>query len=186
MISVMPNTGLAIALQPAERRQLEQWESAHGTPQQVALRCRIILKAEAGQQNVAIAEGLGVSRPTVQLWRKRVHEQGIGEVWEIAPGRGRKAHYDQGQRDRIIKATLQSKPKGMTHWSCRLMAEAQGVSKNTVNRLWQLHNIKPHLSRTFKLSRDAKFLEKLTDVVGLYMNPPDKALVLCVDEKSHL
>ena len=182
----MPNTGLAIELQPAERTQLEQWESAHGTPQQVALRCRIILRAVAGQQNVAIAAGLGVSRPTVQLWRKRVREQGIGEVWEIAPGRGRKAHYDQGQRDRIIQATLQSKPKGMTHWSCRLMAEAQGVSKNTVNRLWQLHNIKPHLSRTFKLSRDAKFLEKLTDVVGLYMNPPDKALVLCVDEKSQI
>src|SRR5213082_401374 len=186
MISAMPNTGLAIELQPAERTQLEQWESAQGTPQQVALRCRIILRAVAGQQNVAIAAGLGVSRPTVQLWRKRVHEQGIGEVWEIAPGRGRKAHYDQGQRDRIIQATLQSKPKGMTHWSCRLMAKAQGVSKNTVNRLWQLHNIKPHLSRTFKLSRDAKFLEKLTDVVGLYMNPPDKALVLCLDEKSQI
>src|SRR5437773_526066 len=183
MILFMPNKGLAIDLQPSERTQLEQWESAHGTPQQVALRCRIILGAVAGQQNVAIAEGLGVSRPTVQLWRKRVHEKGIGEVWEIAPGRGRKVHYTQEQRDRIIKATLQSKPKGMTHWSCRLMAEAQGVSKNTVNRLWRLHNIKPHLSRTFKLSRDAKFLEKLTDVVGLYMNPPDKALVLCVDEK---
>src|SRR2546429_6204496 len=112
MISAMPNTGLAIELQPAERTQLEQWESAHGTPQQVALRCRIILRAVAGQQNVAIAAGLGVSRPTVQLWRKRVHEQGIGEVWEIAPGRGRKARYDQGQRDRIIQATLQSKPKG--------------------------------------------------------------------------
>src|SRR5467141_3728738 len=186
MISAMPNTGLAIELQPAERTQLEQWESAHGTPQQVALRCRIILRAVAGQQNVAIAAGLGVSRPTVQLWRKRVRELGIGEVWEIAPGRGRKAHYDQGQRERIIKATLQSKPKGMTHWSCRLMAKAQKVSKNTVNRLWQLHNIKPHLSRTFKLSRDAKFLEKLTDVVGLYMNPPDKALILCVDEKSQI
>ena len=115
-----------------------------------------------------------------------MHEQGIGEVWKIAPGRGRKAHYDQGQRERIIRATLQSKPKGMTHWSCRLMAEAQGVSKNTVNRLWQLHNLKPHLSRTFKLSRDAKFLEKLSDVVGLYMNPPDKALVLCLDEKSQI
>ena len=82
-----------------------------------------------GQQNVTIAEGLGVSRPTVQLWRKRVHEQGIGEVWEIAPGRGRKVHYAQDQRDRIIQATLQSKPKGMTHWSCRLMAEAQGLAR---------------------------------------------------------
>src|SRR5207249_5499477 len=92
MILFMPNKGLAIDLQPSERTQLEQWESAHGTPQQVALRCRIILGAVAGQQNVAIAEGLGVSRPTVQLWRKRVHEKGIGEVWEIAPGRGRKVH----------------------------------------------------------------------------------------------
>jgi transposase len=152
----------------------------------VALRCRIILRALAGQQNMVIATALGVSRPTVQLWRQRVHEQGIGAVWEIAPGRGRKAHYDQDQREAIIKATLQSKPEGMTHWSCRLMAEAQGVSKNTVNRLWQLHNIKPHLSGTFKLSRDAKFLEKLTDVVGLYLNPPDKALVLCLDEKSQI
>ena len=186
MIWLMPNTGLAIKLQPAERMQLEKWESSHGTPQQVALRCRIVLGAVAGQDNVAIAEGLGVSRPTVQLWRKRVCEAGIGEVWQIAPGRGRKAQYTQAKRDGIIRATLQSKPQGMTQWSCRLMAEAQGVSKNTVNRLWQLHNLKPHLSSTFKLSRDAQFLEKLTDVVGLYLNPPDKALVLCLDEKSQI
>ena len=110
----------------------------------------------------------------------------LDQVWEIAPGRGRKPHYDQAKRDAIIKATLQTKPKGMTHWSCRVMAEEQKVSKNTVNRLWQMHNIKPHLSRTFKLSRDAKFLEKLTDVVGLYLNPPQKAVVLCLDEKSQI
>jgi len=176
---------MEIDLQPAELAQLKKWESSHGTPQQVALRCRIIMGSMAGQQNVAIAKNLGVSRPTVLLWRKRVREQGIGEVWEIAPGRGRKPQYDQAKRDKIINATL-CKPKGRTHWSCRRMAEAQGVSKNTVNRLWQLHNLKPHLSRTFKLSRDAKFLEKLTDVVGLYMNPPDKALVLCLDEKSQI
>src|SRR5881628_436360 len=186
MISLMPNKSLAIQLEPAEQTQLEKWESSYGTPQQVALRCRIILGALAGQDNVAIAEQLGVSRPTVQLWRKRVSDQGIGQVWEIAPGRGRKPQYDQATRDKIIQATLRSKPKGMTHWSCRLMAEAQEVSKNTVNRLWQLHNLKPHLSRTFKLSRDAKFLEKLTDVVGLYLNPPDKTLVLCLDEKSQI
>ena len=186
MMSLMANTRVAIKLRPAERTQLEQWESSHGTPQQVALRCRIILGAVAGEDNVAIAEDLGVSRPTVQRWRKRVGEQGIGEVWEIAPGRGRKPQYDQATRAAIIAATLQSKPAGMSHWSCRLMAEAQDVSKSTVNRLWQLHNIKPHLSRTFKLSRDAKFLEKLTDVVGLYLNPPDKALVLCLDEKSQI
>src|SRR5438046_909969 len=81
---------------------------------------------------------------------------------------------------------LLTKPKGMTHWSCRTMAKAQGVSKSTVNRLWQLHNLKPHLSRTFKLSRDPKFIEKLTDVVGLYLNPPQKGSVLCVAEKSHI
>jgi len=186
MISLMPNEGLAIKLPPVERMQLEQWESAQGTPQQVALRCRIVLAALAGDDNVSIAQELGVSRPTVQLWRKRVHEGGIGEVWKIAPGRGRRPKFDQAKRDQIIQATLQSKPEGMTHWSCRLMAEAQGVSKNTVNRLWQLHNLKPHLSGTFKLSRDPMFLEKLTDVVGLYLNPPDKALVLCLDEKSQI
>jgi len=182
----MANTGVAIKLQAAERRQLEQWESSHGTPQQVALRCRIVLGAVAGESNVAIAAQLEVGRPTVQLWRKRVSERGIGEVWQIVPGRGRKPQYDQATREGIIEATLHSKPAGMTHWSCRLMAEAQGISKSTVNRLWQLHNIKPHLSRTLKLSRDGKFLEKLTDVVGLYMNPPDKALVLCLDEKSQI
>jgi len=186
MILVMPNTSRAIKLQAAERTQMEQWESAQGTPQQVALRCRIILRALAGQDNVAIAAELKVSRPTVQLWRQRVREQGIGEVWKIAPGRGRKPRYDQARRAAIVEATLQSKPPGMSHWSCRLMAEAQGVSKSTVNRLWQLHNLKPHLHRTFKLSRDAKFLEKLTDVVGLYLNPPDQALVLCLDEKSQI
>ena len=186
MIWPMPNEGLAIKLAPGERSQLQQWAAAQGTPQQVALRCRIVLAALAGEENVAIAQEQGVSRPTVQLWRRRVHEGGIGEVWKIAPGRGRKPRYDQAKLDAIIRATLQSKPEGMTHWSCRLMAEAQGVSRSTVNRLWQLHHLKPHLSRTYKLSRDAKFLEKLTDVVGLYLNPPDKALVLCLDEKSQI
>ncbi len=182
----MRRASFAITLSPTDQAQMEQWESAQGTPQQVALRCRIVLGALADERNQALAARLGVSRPTVNLWRKRVRDLGIGEVWEIEPGRGRKAHYDQATRDAIINATLQTKPKGMTHWSCRTMAEEQGVSKDTVNRLWQMHNIKPHLSRTFKLSRDAKFLEKLTDVVGLYLNPPQKAAVLCLDEKSQI
>jgi transposase len=182
----MRKASFAITLSPGERAQLEQWESAQGSPQQLALRCRIILMALAGEQNRTIAARLGISRPTINLWRKRVRKSGIGEVWEIAPGRGRRPCFDQTKWDAIINSTLQTKPKGMTHWSCRLMAEEQGVSKDTVNRLWQLHNIKPHLSRTFKLSRDAKFLEKLTDVVGLYLNPPQKAVVLCLDEKSQI
>src|SRR6266404_4913630 len=86
----------------------------------------------------------------------------------------------------IVDATLRSKPKGMTQWSCRLMAARQGVSKSTINNIWQSHNLKPHRVKTFKLSRDAKFLEKLTDVVGLYLNPPQQAMVLCVDEKSQI
>lgn len=175
-----------VLLSAADQMQLKQWKSAHSTPQQVALRCQLVLAAAAGQQDLAIASAYGVNRHTAALWRRWVREAGIGAVWDIQAGRGRKPQYDQAKRDAIITATLQTKPKGMTHWSCRTMAKTQGVSKNTVNRLWQLHNLKPHLSRTFKLSRDSKFLEKLTDVVGLYLNPPEKALVLCVDEKSQI
>ena len=186
MIQCMSKTRFPVVLSAGDQAQLEQWESAHGTPQQVALRCRIVLGAWGGERNQALAARLHVSRPTVNLWRKRVRDLGIGQVWEIAPGRGCKPRYDQATRDTIINATLQTKPKGLTHWSCRTMAAAQKVSKDTVNRLWQRHQLKPHLSRTFKLSRDTKFLEKLTDVVGLYLNPPQKALVLCLDEKSQI
>ncbi len=133
-----------------------------------------------------IAATHGVNRHTAALWRRRIRDKGIGAVWEIQPGRGRKPHYSQAKRDAVIAATLETKPKGMTHWSCRSMAKAQGMSQSTVNRLWQLHKLQPHRSRTFKLSRDPRFVEKLTDVVGLYLNPPHKALVLCVDEKSQI
>ena len=186
MIFFMSKIRFPVAVTSEDHAQLEQWESAHGTPQQVALRCRILMGAIDGQKNQAIANRLNVSRPTVNLWRKRARDLGIGQVWEIAPGRGRKAHYDQACRDAIINATLQTKPKGETHWSCRSMAREKNISKDTVNRLWQMHNLKPHLSQTFKLSRDTKFLEKMTDVVGLYLNPPQKALVLCLDEKSQI
>jgi transposase len=152
----------------------------------VVLRSRIALDSAAGESDRSIAAALNVNRHTVRLWRQRVAEMGVGTVWEIASGRGRKARYDSKKRDRIIRATVDNLPAGQTHWSCRTMAAVQGVSKNTVNRLWQLHNLKPHLHKTFKLSRDPKFLEKMTDVVGLYMNPPQKAVVLCVDEKSQI
>src|SRR5258708_20012204 len=133
MMRLMPNLGLSIKLSAAERTQLQQWECSHGTPQQVALRCRIVLGALAGEDNVSIAEELEVNRATVQLWRKRVHQRGIGEVWQIAPGRGRKPKYNQTKRDRIIEATLQSKPKSMTHPTSPLMPPTQGVSKNTAH-----------------------------------------------------
>lgn len=182
----MPKLAMALSLSDSDREQLGTWLRAASTPQQVALRCRLVLAAAQGMQDLEVAAEHSVNRHTAALWRKRVSVEGIGCVWEIAPGRGRKPRYSLAKRNTIIQATLQTKPEGMTHWSCRLMAAEQAVSKNTVQRLWQLHNLKPHLSRTFKLSRDPHFLEKLTDVLGLYLNPPQQALVLCVDEKSQI
>lgn len=182
----MRKKSVTVTLSVEDRQRLEQWESSHGTPQQVALHCRIVLAAAEGQANLQIASDLSINRHTASLWRRRVQQEGIQSVWKTAPGRGRKPRYDQAKRDGLIQATLQTKPKGMTQWSCRLMAKAQGVSKATVNRLWQAHNLKPHLQRTFKLSRDPKFLAKMTDVVGLYLNPPHNAIVLCLDEKSQI
>lgn len=169
-----------------ERGQLEQWLSAHGTPQQVALRCRIVLAAAAAQPNLTIGMQLGVDVKTVALWRARFAEAGAEGLWKIAPGRGRKPTYRAHKIKAIVAATLRTKPKGMTQWSCRQMAQAQGVSKSTISTIWRSHNLKPHRTKSFKLSRDARFLEKLTDVVGLYLNPPEHALVLCVDEKTQI
>jgi len=170
----------------AQQRQIGQWLSAHGTPQQVALRCRIVLAAAEGLAESAIARQLGTNRKTVALWCKRFAEQGPESLWQIAPGRGRKPTYGPEKIKALVDATLQTKPAGMTHWSCRLMAKAQGVSKSTVSNIWRSHQVKPHRVKRFKLSRDPRFLEKLTDVVGLYLNPPQQAMVICVDEKSQI
>jgi transposase len=167
--------GGLLTLSADQQNQIEQWLAAMGTPQQVALRCRIVLAATRGESETAIASELEVNRKTVRLWRERFSKEGLGSLWEIAPGRGRKATYGPERVKAVLDATLQSKPKGHTHWSCRLMAASQGMGKSTVSNLWKSHNIKPHRTRTFKLSRDPRFLEKLTDVVGLYLNPPDKA-----------
>lgn len=170
----------------AEEQQLNAWVAAHGTPQQVALRCRIVLGTAAGESDRTLAERLSVNRKTVMLWRDRFAERRLEGLWEIAPGRGRKATYDQQKVAEIVHATLHDRPEGQTHWSCRTLAEEQGVSKSMIHNVWQAHNLKPHLTETFKLSRDPKFLEKMTDVIGLYMNPPDHAVVLCIDEKTQI
>src|SRR5258707_5670639 len=182
----MPRPTPVLVLSEHQQKQIEQWLAALGTPQQVALRGRIVLAAGHGKSEAAIAAEMDINRKTVRLWRERFVAQGLSGLWEIAPGRGRKATYDPERIKSVIDATLQSKPKGMTHWSCRLMAANQRISKSTVSNLWRSHNIKPHRTKTFKLSRDPKFLEKLTDVIGLYLNPPDQAMVLCVDEKSQI
>jgi len=182
----MSRSAPALAVSEDQRRQLDQWLAALGTPQQVALRCRIVLGVAEGKPEAVVAVENQVNRKTVRLWRERFHAFGLEGLWEIAPGRGRKATYSPERIKAVIDATLQSKPAGSTHWSCRSMAAAQRISKSTVNNVWRSHNLKPHLTKTFKLSRDPKFLEKLTDVVGLYLSPPDKVIVLCVDEKSQI
>ena len=182
----MPKIASAVVLSEADRNQLGRWVRAQFTPQQVVLRSRILLMAGEGKQDLEIADELEVNRHTPALWRKRFQTQGLEGIWEIQTGRGRKPLYDEKKVAAVVEATLQTKPKGSTHWSCRTMGRAQDVSASTVHRLWQQYNLKPHLTRAFKLSRDIQFLEKLTDVVGLYLNPPEKSLVLCIDEKSQI
>jgi len=182
----MSRKSLPVVLAQAEVDRLGQWIRAGSTPQQVVLRARIILAAAQPRQDREIAVELKVHRRTVALWRARAHRQGIGCVWEIAPGRGRKTPFPSATVAKIVETTLQTKPSGSTHWSTRTLARVQGVSKNTIHRIWQEHQLKPHRTGSFKLSRDPKFLEKLTDVVGVYLTPPQNAVVLCVDEKSQI
>jgi transposase len=169
-----------------QRRTLQSWLAARNTPQKVVFRSRIVLLAATGKANRGIAHELGTSRPTVILWRQRFLEGGTQALTEDAPGRGRKRSISAAKIQQIVDATLQTKPTAATHWSVRSMANAQGVSPATVQRIWDAHGLEPHRMRNFKLSRDKHFVQKLTDVVGLYLNPPDKALVLCVDEKSQI
>jgi transposase len=152
----------------------------------MVLRSRIVLLAQEGLANRAIARRLDISRPTVILWRERFAQGGVQALTEDAPGRGRKPGITPERMAAVVNATLQTTPKNATHWSTRTMAEAQGLSHASVQRIWEAHGLQPHRTRTFKLSTDKRFVEKLRDVVGLYLNPPEKALVLCVDEKSQI
>jgi transposase len=182
----MARRATPIILTESDQQELERWVNAHKTPQQVAQRCRIVLGTAKGQQDKEIAKTMSINPKTVALWRQRFLREGPDCLWEVAPGRGRKPRFTADKIEEIIHTTLQTTPPAATQWSCRTMAEKQGVSKATVNRIWQSHNLQPHRTDRFKLSRDPKFLDKLTDVVGLYLNPPEKALVLCVDEKSQI
>jgi transposase len=133
----MPRVTPSLVLSQDQQQQIEQWLAALGTPQQVALRCRIILALAAGNAEVVVASDNNVNRKTVRRWRERFQAQGLPGLWEIAPGRGRKSTYDSTRIKAVIDATLQSKPKGSTHWSCRTMAVAQGISKSTVSNIWR-------------------------------------------------
>jgi transposase len=176
----------ALPISAEQRRTLETWMQARNTPQKVVFRSRIVLLAADGLPNRRIAQELKTSRPTVILWRQRFLAGGPVALTEDEAGRGRKPSVTAAKVKQIVEATLHSHPANATHWSVRTMAAAQGVSPATVQRIWDAHGLQPHRSETFKLSRDKRFVEKLTDVVGLYLNPPDKALVLCFDEKSQI
>ena len=139
-----------------------------------------------GLANTAIAQALGVSPSSVAAWRARFLEEGWAKLGEVRKGRGRKPSIAAEKIEAIVEATLHSTPPGQTHWSCRTMAKAQGVSHDTVQRIWSARGLKPHRVETFKISNDKRFEEKLIDVVGLYLNPPEKAIVLCMDEKSQI
>lgn len=182
----MWNSAEPLSVSPEQQQVLQAWVRAHGTPQQLVKRSRITLLAARGVSNNQIAKEAGVSRPTVLLWRRRFESGGVPALTEVQPGRGRRPSISVERVKAIVDATLHTQPKGATHWSCRTMAKAQGISSATVQRIWDAHGLQPHRVKTFKLSRDPHFIEKLTDVVGLYLNPPDKAIVLCVDEKSQI
>ena len=149
-------------------------------------RARIIQMAADGLLSQSIAQELSVSRPTVQLWRQRFLALRCAGLEKDAPRPGRIPSISERKVRAVVEATLHTTPPAATHWSTRSMAKAQGLSEATIRRIWRQHNLKPHLVRTFKISRDKRFVEKLCDVVGLYLNPPDKSLVLCVDEKSQI
>ena len=176
----------ALPMSTEQRRTLEAWIRAKTTPQRIVLRSRICLLASEGISNNSIAKKLGTSRPTVLLWRERFEKQGEKGLSEDAPHGISHRRLSPDKVRSIVEATLHTKPPGATHWTTRTMGKAQGVGHATVARIWDAHGLQPHRVKTFKLSRDKRFVEKLTDVVGLYLNPPDKALVLCVDEKSQI
>jgi transposase len=179
-------TATAIQLTPEVREQLVRYARGRSLPKRLVERAGIVLRAAEGQQNQVIAAEMGLSRPTVQLWRDRFAAQGLAGILKDAPRPGRKPTLGVAVVRRVLTATLETTPANATHWSVRAMATAQGISRMAVQRIWEMHHLKPHLVETFKLSTDPHFVEKLVDVVGLYLDPPDRALVLCVDEKSQI
>jgi transposase len=169
-----------------QRETMEAWTRAGTSPQRMVMRAKICLLAGEGMSNNAIAKKLGTSRPTVILWRERFARNGVMGISEDAPHGPSSRRLDAKKVKEIVEATLHTTPKDATHWSTRTMAQAQGVSNATVARIWDAHGLQPHRVKTFKLSKDKHFVEKMTDVIGVYLNPPEKAIVLCVDEKSQI
>lgn len=174
-----------LIVSPSERTTLTQWALRPKTAQALALRARIVLACASGRSNTAVAEKLNVTKQTVGKWRARFVERRIqGLLDEPRPGAPRRI--SDAQVEKAVRLTLETLPRDATHWSTRSMAARSGLSQTTVRRIWHAFGLQPHRSETFKLSADPLFVDKVRDIVGLYLSPPDKALVLCVDEKSQI
>ena len=168
-----------------QREELERWLRRSKTGQALALRARIVLASAEGESDVGVAGRLGTTRETVGKWRRRFIERGCeGLLDEPRPGAPRRV--GDADVERVVTMTLESMPRDATQWSTRSMAKASGLSSATVNRIWRAFGLQPHRTETFKLSTDPFFIEKVRDIVGLYMAPPERAVVLCVDEKSQI
>jgi len=176
----------ALAVDDSQRKRLRFLARAGTTPQKIALRVRIILLAGQGVPNNAIATRLGIGRPTVLLWRERFQKGGTPALLKDRTRPGRKKTISPEVVEHVVEATLHTTPRGATHWSTRTMGQAERLSHMTIQRIWKQHGLQPHRVQTFKLSRDPRFVSKLRDIVGLYLNPPDRTLVLSVDEKSQI
>lgn len=174
-----------VILSSEERETLERWRRRHSTSQALALRARIILGSAEGATNTAIAKDLRLTKQTVGKWRSRFLARRLdGLLDEPRPGAPRSI--TDAEVERVVVRTLETKPKDATHWSTRSLAKAAGLSRSSVHRIWQAFGLRPHRSETFKLSTDPLLIEKVRDIVGLYLDPPDRALVLSVDEKPQI
>ena len=174
-----------LILDDSERETLERWVRRPKTAQGLALRARMILACAEGRSNIVVAADLEVSDETVGKWRSRFLERRLDGLSD-EPRSGRPRGVTDEDVERVITLTLESTPKDATHWSTRSMAQRCGLSHTTVSRIWRAFALQPHRTETFKLSADPFFIEKVRDIVGLYLDPPDRALVLCVDEKSQI
>jgi transposase len=169
-----------------QRKVLETLARSQTAAHRDVQRAKALLMASDGLATTRVAKQIGVSPATVGRWRESFERDGLKASLKVGPGRGRKPSIDSEKVQEIVHATLHEKPPGETHWSCRSMARAHGVSHTTVQKIWAARGLKPHRVKTFKLSTDPRFEEKLADVVGLYLNPPESAIVLSMDEKSQI
>lgn len=177
---------IGIVLNATERKTLERWARGRSTPARLVARAQVVLLAADGKENRQIAVATGLSKPTVGLWRRRFAFNRLQGIEKDAPRGGRRPTQANRLARRILERTTQTQPAQATHWSVRTLAKETGVSPSMVHRVWRAHGLQPHRVRTFKVSRDPQFVDKVKDVVGLYLNPPERALVLCADEKSQI